>query len=126
MRFSSWPVRVLYHLFVFAVVLWWFTGSHAANYSASTSDGTPTVATCGTSPSVAGTDGAGVITTGSGTVTACTLNFSATLGAAPSCILATSATTITPAITSVSTSALVIGLSLTLTSGKIYYHCAMK
>lgn len=97
-----------------------------ANYSHSTSDGTPTVATCGTSPSVAGTDGAGIITTGSGTVTACTLNFSGTLAAAPSCILSTSATTITPAITSVSTSALVIGLSLTLTSGKIYYQCTIK
>jgi hypothetical protein len=109
-------------------IMWLFAAlpSHTANYHPVHSDGTPTVATCGTSPSVAGTDGAGVITTGSGTVTACTLNFSATLGAAPSCIVTTNSATITPAITSVSTSALVLALSLTLTSGKIYYHCMMK
>lgn len=112
--------------FLLVLVLLWTTALEAAVYSTVSSDGTPTIATCGTSPSVAGTDGSGVITTGSGTVTACTLNFSTTLPVAPACNLTLSSTTITPAITSISTTALVIGLSLTLTSGKIYYQCQLK
>lgn len=95
----------------------------AVNYHPVHSSGTPTVSSCGTSPSVAGTDGVGVITTGSGTVTTCTLNFSATLQAAPSCVVVTSATSVTPAVTSASNAAVVVGLSSTLTSGKIYYRC---
>ena len=98
----------------------------AVNYEPVGSDGTPTVASCGSSPSVAGTDMAGVITTGGGVVTACTLNFSATLSGAPACMVTTNATTLTIGITSISSSALVVGLSLTLTSGKIYYMCAIR
>jgi hypothetical protein len=95
----------------------------AANYSVAYSDGIPTVSSCGTAPSVTGTDSIGVITTGSGTVTTCTLNFSTTLQAAPSCAVTTDSTSVTAAISSASSAAMTVGLSSTLTSGKIYFHC---
>ncbi len=40
-----------------------------------TGGGTPTVSTCGTSPSISGNDTAGTVTVGSGVVTACTITF---------------------------------------------------
>jgi hypothetical protein len=40
-----------------------------------TGGGTPTVSTCGTSPSISGNDTAGTITVGAGVVTACTITF---------------------------------------------------
>lgn len=46
---------------------------------------TPTMGSCGTSPSVTGTDGAGRITIGSGSPGSCTLNFSQTYSTAPFC-----------------------------------------
>ena len=47
--------------------------------------GVPTMGTCGTTPAVSGTDGAGVITQASGALTTCTLNFSVTYSTTPIC-----------------------------------------
>ncbi len=82
-----------------------------------------TVSSCGTSPSVTGNDTAGVITTGSGTVLACTLNFAVAYAAPPVCIGEPNTTSTQPDIQSVSASAVTFGFSSTLTSGKLYYHC---
>ena len=93
--------------------------------TASLSLSVPTLGSCGTSPSLAtgSTDSYGQITTGSGVVTSCALNFSHTLSRQPFCILSTNSTAITADVASVSTSVVTFGLSATLTSGQIYYHC---
>lgn len=84
----------------------------------------PTVSTCGTSPSVIGDDSNGIITTGSGTVTACTLTFAAAYTIAPVCTLNTSSTGSNASMASApSTTGFTANLSATLTSGKIYYQC---
>jgi hypothetical protein len=48
----------------------------------------PTLSGCGTSPSVLGNDQAGVIVTGTGTPTSCTLTFVSSFLQTPSCVLA--------------------------------------
>ncbi len=84
----------------------------------------PTVSGCGTGASVSGTDNKGTITTGSGTVTACSLGFGSAATATPSCILTTSSSGSVPAITTISTTGFTVGLSASLASGgKIYYFC---
>ena len=47
---------------------------------------TPVLSSCGTGPTIVGSDTAGQITTGSGATT-CTITFSSAWNAAPSCIL---------------------------------------
>ena len=80
------------------------------------------VSSCGTgSPSVAGNDSVGVITIGSGTVTACTLNFKTAWSSTPTCVgNATNATAI--GITTVSTSLVTFAIAAS-GSAKLYYHC---
>lgn len=85
--------------------------------------GTPTA--CGTGATVTGTDQAGVITTGTGVVTSCTVPFSQTYGGAPVCVVSAGATALTAGIASITPSSFMVGLSLSLPSGKIYYHCTM-
>lgn len=113
------------------------TDAYAAEFEADT--GTPTRAWAlrlsgnikmeGTIP-VVSTCGGGTIATGSTnhkgqitgitTATACTITFSAPLGAAPACMFTTNAA-ITPTITSLSTTAVTAAMaSLT---GTLYYHC---
>jgi hypothetical protein len=96
-----------------------------AMYSPSGSDASPSITSCGSSPSVAGTDNMGVITAGTGLLTACTLNFSATLPYTPVCVVSTNAVTSIIGVTTISTSAMTIGLSVSLPGGKIYYHCVI-
>jgi hypothetical protein len=98
---------------------------NAATYSLVGSTGVPNVTACGAGPSVSGTDQAGVITTGTGLVTACTLNFSAPMSATPFCIVTSNSTSVNVGITSVNTAAMVLGMSVTLPGGKIYYVCVM-
>jgi hypothetical protein len=85
----------------------------------------PTLSVCGTSPSTAtgAVDNAGTINVGSGVVTACTLTFAVAFTNAPACTLSDNSATVTGDVTSVSTTAVVFGLSATLGSGKIFYHC---
>lgn len=110
--------------FLLALLIVCSTLAEAATYSPVGSNGTPTTASCGTgNGSVVGTDAAGVITLGTVAVTACTLNFSATLSAAPVCTAVTGSAASVAFITSVSTSALVLGLTVTLPGGTVYYHC---
>lgn len=85
---------------------------------------TPSVGTCGTSPSVVGGDNSGTITIGSGVVTACTLTFAKTWAGTPACVATSGSGSISAGVTAISTTAVTFGLSATLGDGKIYYFCA--
>jgi hypothetical protein len=91
------------------------------------SSGTVTsVSSCGTgTPSVIGNDHSGVITTGTGGPTACTLNFATSygVGCTVTCTLADSLTTVTPDISAISPTAVTFSFSGAITSGSIYYIC---
>ncbi|MGP0086074.1 MAG: hypothetical protein ACLP0B_21000 [Steroidobacteraceae bacterium] len=93
-----------------------------------TSGTTPTIGSCGTSPTISGTDVSGKITVGSGTVTSCVISFHATLPNAPHGVVLTAAnSTAAPGIT---TGAYISALStsnwtltgLTLAGASYYYH----
>lgn len=55
------------------------------------SNSAPTVSACGTSPAISGTDVAGKVTVGTGSVTTCTLTFATAYAGAPSCVFTSSA-----------------------------------
>ena len=77
---------------------------------------TPTVATCGTgSPSVVGTDMAGIITTGGGSPTACTLNFVTPYANTPVCVCSPNAG-VSCGVSSSSASSVTFALSVTETN----------
>jgi hypothetical protein len=85
---------------------------------------TPSVSSCGTgSPAVVGTDMAGTITVGGGSVTACTLNFANPYANPPVCVESDNSTTPTADITSISTTAVTFGFSASLGGGTIWYIC---
>jgi hypothetical protein len=82
----------------------------------------PTISACGTgSPSVAGSDNFGKITTGGGTLTSCVINFGKTWGTAPACTVSFSASTLAVTVAS-STTQLTVGAT-SLTSETIFYDC---
>lgn len=87
----------------------------------------PTLSSCGTSPSVIGDNTQGIITTGSGiSVTACTLTFAD--GGYPSnanavCTISTNSLVALGDVSSLSNTSATFGLSASLASGNIYYHC---
>lgn len=80
-----------------------FTVGASANIADST--GTPSVGTCGTSPSISGTDYALKIITGSTATTACTATFGHTWSQIPICVAASGSgnavTTIVPSVSTV-------------------------
>ena len=116
------------HVFIaLAVALACLTAqARAQHYSPVGSIGSPSLGACGVSPSVTGTDAAGIITIGTGIVTSCVLNFSTTLSATPSCIVITDSLAVTASIAAVTMSALTMGLSASLPGGKLHYHCFIK
>jgi hypothetical protein len=87
---------------------------------------TPTIGTCGTTPSITGNDTRGVVTFGTGSPTACTITFSAAFGSAPYCTITAYGGDSAKRywITSTSTTTLVIGIEATATaSQKFHYIC---
>jgi len=84
---------------------------------------TVTISSCGTSPSVSGDDNAGIISVGSGTVTACTMTFGNASYRDRRCIFHTGSN-VTSYQSSVSSSAITIKTSASVGSGKIYYNCS--
>jgi hypothetical protein len=84
----------------------------------------PTLSGCGTSPSLGSgaTDTKGVVTLGSGTVTACTLTFATAYASAPVVIVSDNSTTIANDISAVSASALTASFSASFPGGHLYYH----
>lgn len=84
---------------------------------------TPSMGSCGTSPSVDGTDNAGIITVGAGIVTSCALNFSSTYTRPPICTISTNSTAVTADITSITGTVATFGFSATLAGGTVWYIC---
>ncbi len=84
----------------------------------------PVLSSCGTSPSIHGTDRTGAITLGT-SATGCVMTFVAPYptGSQVSCTATTNSTTIPAALTSASTSAVTFSLSAAITGGVIYYNC---
>ena len=84
----------------------------------------PVLSSCGTSPSIHGTDRIGAITLGTA-ATGCVMTFVAPYptGSQVSCTATTNSTTIPAALTSASTSAVTFSLSAAITGGVIYYNC---
>lgn len=86
---------------------------------------TPSVSSCGTSPSMDpnSTDFAGTINTGSASPTACTLTFSTPFPNTPVCVVSDDLQTSEPAVTARSASAITLTLGASLSSGHIFYIC---
>ena len=94
------------------------TAGAALNTSQTTA---PTATTCGTSPSVTGTDVDGTITTGTGSPTACTLNFTSTHTSVPNCTANTGSGVGEVRVSGATTAAVTFTLSATATA--ITYIC---
>lgn len=82
----------------------------------------PSIGTCGTSPSIVGTDLSGIATVGTGGPTACTISFAAAYSNAPACSITGDQTSVDYRATT-STSALVIACSADCSSDVIMYIC---
>lgn len=83
---------------------------------------TPTVA--GGTSTVAGNDNNGTITVTGTLLTSVTLTFAHAWPTAPDCTMADSSTGVTGAITSISSTQVVIGFSAGVNSGTVWYMCA--
>ncbi len=84
----------------------------------------PAVSTCGTgSPTIVGDDNGGVVTTGTA-ATACTITFSKAFQKSPYCTFSDNSATIAVNITTISTSAVTVGLGAGLTGGLVHYSCS--
>lgn len=89
-----------------------------------TTGNAPALTSCGTSPTISGTDSAGTVTLGTGTPTACTITFNAAYAAAPACIVVWR-TNIASMIYDVSATA--ITLTQTATDSTVVdYHCIAR
>lgn len=82
---------------------------------------TPVVSACGTSPAIAGSDFAGLVTVGSATPTSCTITFSATFNGIPVCVV-NSATQLAAFSYTVSATAIVVTQTAT-SSNLLRYIC---
>ena len=82
----------------------------------------PSVGTCGTTPTVVGSDNAGKITTGSSATTACTLTFGTAFAVAPACMLSTTVTNAGPLFIATTTTTAVLNYA-SATSAVISYIC---
>jgi hypothetical protein len=82
----------------------------------------PTLSACGTSPTITGTDNAGKITIGTGTVTSCTATFRTAFASAPACVVNGDNSAVTYANTT-STTVLTITSSADMNSDVLSYIC---
>lgn len=84
----------------------------------------PALTSCGTSPTIVGTDSVGTVTTGTGTPTGCVITFAAAYAAAPYCVVAWR-TNIASMIYAISTTA--ITLTQTATDSTVVdYMCVAR
>ena len=84
----------------------------------------PAIGTCGTSPSVIGTDTAGKATTGSTATTACTITFGTAFVTAPACVVSPdSSMAVTSAVFGVATTTTLVVTYASSTSSKFDYIC---
>ncbi len=83
----------------------------------------PTLSSCGTSPTIRGTDTAGEVTVGSVAASGCTITFAAAKTYAPTCTVTNQSASVVNAMTyTISTSAITV-TQTALTSAKINYSC---
>lgn len=85
----------------------------------------PGVSSCGTSPTMdpSSTDSAGKINVGSVTATACTLTFANAYASAPICTVSDDSTGVTADISSISSTSVTFGFSISLAGGHVWYLC---
>ncbi len=83
----------------------------------------PTLSSCGTSPSIAGTDTAGTMTFGTVFAIGCTLTFNQAYTNAPACVVTNNDAAINVAITAISSTAFTVTCGATCTSDLIHYIC---
>lgn len=86
---------------------------------------TPGIGTCGTSPSISGSDLAGTITTGSTATTSCTITFASAKAAAPYCVATPEGAANSGLFTTTGTTTLVLSYT-SATSAKFNYHCTAR
>ncbi|MEK7383754.1 MAG: hypothetical protein AAB262_10790, partial [Elusimicrobiota bacterium] len=82
----------------------------------------PALSSCGTTPTIAGTDNAGKVTIGSGVTTSCTATFNKTWNLAPACTVSGDNTAVTY-IGTTSTTVLIIASSADMASDVVSYIC---
>lgn len=86
--------------------------------------GTPTLSSCGTSPSISGNNHVGTVTIGGGiSVTACTINFIPNFVSSSKCIAEGINTFTSFDVTAQSSSSVTFGLSVSLAGGQFNYQC---
>lgn len=86
--------------------------------------GTPTITSCGTSPTVTGNDVGGTFTTGTGTVTDCTINFNTAYSNVDECMVVGAQTGApTPTMNGWSTSAFHVHFAANAAALIYSYHC---
>lgn len=83
----------------------------------------PSLSSCGTSTINDHADNMHGTVAVAGVVTACTVNFGTPFVNAPSCQVSDNSTTIAPAVTTRTNSAVTFGFSLSLNGGEFSYHC---
>lgn len=84
---------------------------------------TPTVSSCGTNPSVSGSDAMGEITVGSVAATACTLTFQVPYETTPHCLISNQSMSVVNAMTYAITSSTLVISQTGLTNDKVDYSC---
>jgi len=83
----------------------------------------PALSSCGTTPSIAGSDNAGKITMGSGTLTSCTVTFAAAWAKAPACMTNDESSSGIVAVTNSTTTTAMTVRATSLTSKVVSYIC---
>ena len=83
----------------------------------------PTMASCGTSPRVAGNDMRGLITVGAGSITSCVMNFAATWRSTPICVVSPNGSTAAILADSATTLEMTVTASAPIGGAKINYYC---
>ena len=121
MKINNLIILVL--LFTIAIV-----SAQSATYGLSGSAGTPTLGSCGTTPSISAdsADFGGQITMGTGIVTSCALLFSGTMVKQPKCVISSNSTVATIGMTAISVNGFTIGTSISLPGGIINYLCIIN
>lgn len=101
------------------------TNNYSAQFTGDvqTAGGNPTLSSCGTSPSIRGTDTAGEVTVGSVAATGCTISFTTTKAFAPSCMVTEQTGSVVNAFSyTISTTAITV-TQTGLTGIKLNYRC---
>lgn len=95
---------------------------HILGRHLSSTGAAPAVTSCGTSPTIAGSDLAGEVTTGTATPTACTITFNVAYSAQPYCLVTDRSTLANLTSYTVTTAAIVL-TTTAASSQKVVYQC---